>query len=97
VLRTELETAIRHQKVIQFTYSGYEFTAEPYRLASDNTGATFLDVYQTGQGTSHAGTPKWRRCEMSRISHITPTDKKFRIRDDYSKQPKAEGFVFAEV
>lgn len=74
--RATIEQAIQAKAIIEFDYNGHHRIVEPHVLGISKGDLQILG-YQIG-GTSKSGSvPEWRRFDLSGMTRLAITDRKF--------------------
>ena len=71
-----IRQAIGGRRVVSFRYNGQRRIGEPHVYGAIN-GRPHLLLYQTSGSSMNGPYPRWRRCEVSSISHFVITARTF--------------------
>ena len=95
-MNNKIVEAIKHQKIVMFSYKGKDRIVEPHTYGTHNH-QEILKGYQTG-GKSDNTVPGWDLFHVSEIKDFKLTEGTFeKPRPDYTKSDKAFERVFCEV
>lgn len=87
-----IEEAIRHHRLLQLRYGGYERVVEPH-IFGKSGGIVRLLCFQLSGGTASGGLPQWRLLAVDRISGCVMLDAPFAG----SRPNSEEGFRFEAI
>ncbi len=93
----DLMSAINSRKEIEFTYSGYDRTAQPVAVGESSKGNVVLRCYQT-KGMHVTPGHEWDLCLVDDISNLVVTNNVFHADPPgYKKGDKHMKDIYAEL
>lgn len=75
---SQICSAIKEKKIIEFNYHGYHRIVEPHLVGvHKDAGTQKLRGYQTAGGSEHGNIPDWRLFNIDEIESLKITDQNF--------------------
>ena len=96
-MNTLICQAIEQRRLLELRYHGHTRVVAPHVYGVDTTGDELLSCYQAWGGSAGGAASGWKSLNVSEISNMALTTRKFSPRPEYRHGDRALKEIYCEI